>query len=335
MDSLTHIALGAVIGEAMLGRSIGKKALLIGALAQSLPDIDFVNSFFLDPSQNLLAHRGITHSFLFGALATLILAAAAYRFFNEWNVSALTWIVFLGLEIFIHLLLDACNAYGVGWFEPFSHLRISFNMLFVADPLFSVWAGVAFVALLIMKTTDRKRKYWVAGCLLFTSIYFLISVSNKLIINKKVKETLANREVEYKRYLATPTPFNNLLWYFVAEADSGYYIGYRSVFDRSASDITFFPKQKIILDSMRGVEAVDELVTFSQGYYTVDTMDSTVVFNDLRFGQIMGWTNPRAKFIFRYYLQKPEENLLVMQRGRFTGWNRKSILSMLRRIKGI
>jgi len=40
MDSLTHLALGACVGEAFFDKKIGKKALLWGALANSLPDID-------------------------------------------------------------------------------------------------------------------------------------------------------------------------------------------------------------------------------------------------------------------------------------------------------
>ena len=52
MDSLTHIVLGAAIGELMAGRKLGKKALLIGAIANSLPDIDFVASFWLDPARD-------------------------------------------------------------------------------------------------------------------------------------------------------------------------------------------------------------------------------------------------------------------------------------------
>jgi len=335
MDSLTHIALGAVIGEAVAGRSIGKKALWLGALAQSFPDIDFINSFFLDPSQNLLAHRGLTHSFLFAAVATLLFSFIARRSDRAGRMSMLKWMLFFGTEIVLHLLLDACNAYGVGWFEPFSHLRVSFNMLYVADPFFSVWAGVAFAVLLIMKMNNPRRKHWVAGCLLLTSLYFLYAVTNKLLINNKVKDTLTAQGVTYQRYFATPTPFNTWLWYFVAEADSGYYIGHRSVFDHSPSKLAFYPKQKKILDSLRHVPAVRDLLTFSQGYYTVDSVDSVIVFNDLRFGQVMGWSDPKARFVFRYYLTRPEENLLVMQRGRFTGWSRKSILAMLRRIKGI
>ncbi len=308
--------------------------MVLGAVAQSLPDIDFINSFFLDPSENLLAHRGITHSFVFAIAATLLFTAVATRFYHAHRISKTKWILLFGTEILIHLLLDACNAYGVGWFEPFLHQRISFNMLYVADPLFSIWAGIAVIALLVLKTSDRRRSYWVTGCLILTSVYFLYAVANKLTINNDVKDTLTAKQVTYQRYFATPTPFNSLLWYFVAEADSGYYIGHRSVFDHTVTDLTFFPKQKKILDSLRDVHEVEELVKFSQGYYTVDNFDSTVVFNDLRFGQVMGWNDPKAKFVFRYYLQKPEENLLVMQRGRFSGWNRKSVLAMLKRIKG-
>ena len=335
MDSLTHIALGAVIGEAIAGKSLGKRAMVVGAIAQSVPDIDFVNSFFLDPSQNLLAHRGITHSFLFAVAATLLFTVLASRFYSAYQVSTTKWIVLFGTEILIHLVLDACNAYGVGWFEPFSHQRISVNLLYVADPLFSIWSGIAVIMLLVLKRMDKRRSYWVAGCLVLTSVYFLYALANKLIINNSVKDTLTTNRITYQRYFATPTPFNSLLWYFVAEADSGYYIGHRSVFDHSPSELTYFPKQKRMLDSLRQVHEVEELIKFSQGYYTVDDRDSTLVFNDLRFGQIMGWDHPEGKFVFRYYLQKPDENLLVMQRGRFTGWNRKTVRAMLTRIKGI
>ena len=61
MDSITHIALGACMGEAFAGKTLGKKAMLWGALAQSIPDIDFIASFWMDTSSNLLAHRGFTH----------------------------------------------------------------------------------------------------------------------------------------------------------------------------------------------------------------------------------------------------------------------------------
>jgi len=52
MDSITHIVLGACIGEVFIGKKAGKRALLLGAVANSLPDIDFVASFLLPPTNN-------------------------------------------------------------------------------------------------------------------------------------------------------------------------------------------------------------------------------------------------------------------------------------------
>jgi inner membrane protein len=46
MESVTHIALGACIGEAAFSKQIGKKALILGAIAQSLPDADITASLW-------------------------------------------------------------------------------------------------------------------------------------------------------------------------------------------------------------------------------------------------------------------------------------------------
>ena len=42
MDSLTQIVLGAAVGEAVLGRKIGNKAILYGAIAGTIPDLDVI-----------------------------------------------------------------------------------------------------------------------------------------------------------------------------------------------------------------------------------------------------------------------------------------------------
>ena len=139
MDSLTHFTIGACMGEAFAGKTVGKKAMLWGALAQSLPDIDFIASFWMKTSSNLLAHRGFTHSFLFCILITPLLAMLAESIHRPHNIPLWKWLLFFGVAIFFHIFIDAFNNYGVGLFEPFSHQRISFNAIYVADPFFSIW----------------------------------------------------------------------------------------------------------------------------------------------------------------------------------------------------
>ncbi len=55
-------------------------------------------------------------------------------------------------------------------FEPFSHYRVSFEVLFVADPFYSVWLGIFFLALLILKKDNGARKYWARFGLIASSL---------------------------------------------------------------------------------------------------------------------------------------------------------------------
>lgn len=335
MDSITHIALGACIGEAFFEKGFGKKAMLWGALAQSIPDIDFVASFWLSTADDLLVHRGFTHSILFALLIVPIMALIAEKIHRPHNISYKKWALFFAAEVFMHLFLDAFNNYGIGWLVPFNEHRFSFNILYVADPFFSIWPGVAFVVLLILHRFHGLRPFFWKMGLIVPLVYLLYCCYNKYYIDRKVNEVFAQQNIPHQRYFTTPTPLNNWLWYVVAGNDSGYYVGYRSVFDlQEGMDFNFFPRNDSVLNPVDQFEYLQKLVRFSQEFYTVEKWGDTIVFNDLRFGQILGWHNPKEKFVFHYFLQYPTQNKLVVQRGRFTGWNKQEIMILLHRMKG-
>ena len=335
MDSLTHIALGTCMGEAFAGRTLGKKAMLWGAMAQSIPDLDFLASIWETPAGNLLAHRGFTHSLLFCAVITPIFALLAERWHRPHNISLRKWILFFGGVIFIHIFIDAFNNYGVGWFEPFSHWRISFNAIYVADPLFSIWPGIACIALIWLKRLKPQRKKWWQMGLGLSSLYLVYCLINKATVNLEVKDMMQKQQIGYNRYFTTPAPLQNWLWYVVAGNDNGYHVGLHSVFD-TKKEIAFqyFPRNEYLLTPIHDMEDVQQLIRFSQQFYTVEKWSDTLVFNDLRFGQVIGWTNPKAKFSFHYFLKYPAANRLVVQRGRFEGWDWQTAKVLWSRIKG-
>jgi inner membrane protein len=335
MDSITHIALGACMGEAFLDRKLGKKAMLWGALAQSVPDIDFVSSFWMNTSNSLLAHRGFTHSFLFVAIVTIFFSLIAERWHRPHNISLKKWLIFFGGVILFHVFIDAFNNYGVGWFEPFNHQRISFNAIYVADPFYSIWPGLAVILLIVSKHSWKgRRKWWMMG-LGVSSIYLLYCIFNKTMIDKDVRQILKKQNVQHTRYFTTPTALQNWLWYVVAGTDSGYHIGYRSVFDSKRQiDFEYFPRNDILLDSVENTEELQKLKRFSEEFYTVEKWNDTLVFNDLRFGQITGWQDPLNHFVFHYFLKDSADNKLVVQRGRFEGWDKNAFNSLINRIKG-
>lgn len=334
MDSLTHVVLGGCIGEVTGGKKLGKKAIVLGAVAQSLPDFDFVASFWLNPANDLLAHRGFTHSFLFVALCAPVLALLANRYLPG-TLSLRKWIGFFALQIFVHIFLDAFNAYGVAWFEPFSHQRVSFHALFVADPFLSVPLAAAFAFLLFTTAGHplRGRAAWlgVTWCVL----YLGYGVMNKLSVDAEVKRSFAKQDLAVIKYFSTPTPLNNWLWYIVANTDEGSYVGYRSVFDGEGPiEYEFFARNDSLLQPVADHEDLQHLIRFSEGYYTAEKWGDTLVFNDLRFGQMIGWRDRRGRFVFHYYLSHPHDNELVVQRGRFAGWDGAATRSLLNRAAG-
>ena len=323
------------MGEAFAGKTLGKKAMLWGAMAQSIPDIDFIASFWMKTSDNLLAHRGFTHSFLFCLIITPVLAMLAERLHRPHDISLKKWMLFFGGVIFIHIFIDAFNNYGVGWLEPFSHYRYAFNIIYIADPFFSIWPGIALLALIVLKSRITKRRIWWELGLGLSAFYLVYCTLNKSKMDGDIKNILQTQHISYTRYFSTPAPLQNWLWYVVAGDDKGYHVGFRSVFD-SKTEINFqyFPKNDSLLKPVKHHEDLQKLIRFSKQFYTVEYREDTLVFNDLRFGQILGWQYPNEKFVFHYYLQHPDDNLLVIQRGRFAKWDMNSFASLWKRIKG-
>jgi len=335
MDSLTHVVLGACVGEIVAGRKLGKKALVIGAVANSLPDIDFLASFWLNPANDLLAHRGFTHSLLFVTMLAPVLALVSDRYITPNSLTIRRWIFLYGLQLFLHIFLDAFNAYGTAWFEPFSHYRVSFNTLFVADPFITVPLVLAFAFLVFTSIDNNKRRLAAKVAVIWWAAYLGYGVMNKLSIDANVKENLDSQGIPVTQYFSTPTPLNSWLWYVVANTDRGSYVGYRSVFDSSDKvAFEFFDRADSLLDPIKDHEDLQHLRRFSQGFYTVEMWGDTLVFNDLRFGQMIGWRDRRGKFVFHYYLSHPDDNELVVQRGRFAGWDADATKSMLNRMMG-
>ncbi|MBI3221271.1 MAG: metal-dependent hydrolase [Bacteroidetes bacterium] len=335
MDSLTHIVIGAIIGEAYAGKSIGKKALVLGALFQSIPDIDFISSFFVSPSASLLAHRGFTHSLLFIIIVSLVFSFAAHKWFKKIHLTFMSWAGFIALELVVHITLDSLNIYGVGWLEPFSPQRFSFHSLFVIDPFYSVILFIAFVVLIFYRTTYHYRFVWALGSLTISCLYISLSFFNQVLVNHRLESALITQNISSQRYFATPTEFNIFLWYCVVEVDSGYYVGFSSVFDKEQFIQFYF----FLRNENRTVELSDRLelanlIRFSKGYYTIDRIEGELVFNDLRFGREAGWQHDQAAFTFHYYLQQPSKNIGRLQRGRWSQLNRSSLEALVQRIKG-
>ena len=84
MDSLTQIVLGAAIGELAQGKKLGNRAMIWGAIASTIPDLDvFVGKLYSNPVDELAFHRGISHSFFFAATFAYLMSVLTYWIYDK------------------------------------------------------------------------------------------------------------------------------------------------------------------------------------------------------------------------------------------------------------
>ncbi len=106
MDSLTQITLGAAVGEVILGRKIGNRALLWGAVGGTIPDLDVLANFFMSEVDSLAFHRGISHSIFFSVVGALIFGWLTEKFYKS---KYYKYLAFAGWAAFIFGILLLLN----------------------------------------------------------------------------------------------------------------------------------------------------------------------------------------------------------------------------------
>lgn len=323
MDSLTHIVVGACIGEAMAGKSLGKKAMLWGAIMSSAPDIDFVTNFWMSTTDTIIAHRAWTHSLIFLIFIPWAMSwLAASRWHKTSGMSFQRWFWFFFVAVLTHLFLDLFNNYGVALFTPFSDRRFTWNVLYVADPLLTIAPLMATISLVLMRSSNLSRhRKWKWG-LSLAGVYLIYALCNKWQINKELHSYVQQQEEKPLNYFTTPAPFQTWLWFTVVKYPEHFKIGYRSVFDTTKNfHWRNVPQDEMLLIDFPDTVSIKKLKQFSQGYYSIEKYGDTLVFNDFRFGQEIGWQDSLGRIAFHYYLNYPDANALVVQRGRFARWD--------------
>lgn len=291
MDSLTQIVLGAACGEAILGKKIGNKALLFGAIGGTIPDLDiFIGPWlYSNEIQAMAFHRGFMHSILFSIFGAFFFGWLVYKLYNRgkrYNTSTLKdWRLLFFWSLFTHPILDCFTPYGTQLFYPFTDYRVAFNNISVVDPLYTIPFLICLIVLLFYKRQNTKRQLWLRLGIGISSVYMLLTLGNKFYINSVFKNSLEAQEIVFNRYRCQPTIFNNILWYAVAETETAYYLGFYSILDETnrITDWKVIPKENNLIPM--DDEDLATLAWFSDDYYKVKETDTEgeYKYSDLRY----------------------------------------------------
>jgi inner membrane protein len=134
---ITHIALPLIARIAIapthaLPKSIDRRCFAAAVIGSCIPDIDALGPLFDAREPSLFAARGFSHSLVFAAIFTLIVAALFFRSASTRARSIAIAIVFASTAS--HGIVDAMSVgdVGVAFFAPFSSTRFFLPLRVIA-----------------------------------------------------------------------------------------------------------------------------------------------------------------------------------------------------------
>ena len=284
MDSITQFALGASIGEAVLGRKIGNRAPVIGGLVATLPDLD---SFIPwdDAIASMTYHRSATHSLFVLAALSPVICWLIIKIQPKLQDQRKEIFILVFLALITHPLLDAFTVYGTQLFWPITEYPVSLSTIFIVDPAYTLWLLIGFLSAMVISREKLIGHRLNAAGLILSSVYLGWTVMAKVIVDHKAEAVLAEQGIEYKRLMSTPATFNSVVWRIIGRNDEGYFDSFLSVFGQADSlQFNYYGSDDYLLDEISDHWPVQRILWFTHGFYKVTLRGGDVLITDLRMG---------------------------------------------------
>ncbi len=221
MDSITQGLLGAAIAEAGFRRRLGGRAVLWGAACGIAPDLDMIATIGGEWNE-LVHHRGMSHSLVVLTVAAPILGALAYYWPGKRQGTRLSWILLTWLALITHPLLDLCTSYGTQLLAPLSDRRFAIDAVSIVDLAYSL---PLFAAVLRARWgRDRKKSgRFAAAMLALTTAYLGLGYAQSQRAIAWAEEELAAQDFDAIEVRALPTLGNVFVYRALARDGAGRY----------------------------------------------------------------------------------------------------------------
>ncbi len=296
MDSITQIALGAVIGQAIGYKKLGHKAAVLGGFGGLLPDLDVLATPFLGEYASWKYHRHVTHSLWFGPLVGSLMGWGIWRHYGRQAGHLKPWLWVMVLALFTHPLLDLFTIYGTQLLAPFSNHRFEIPGVSIIDPIYTV---ILFLSLLlpVIRSTRRYVPITASIALLLTTSYLFFGWYLNTRAESFAVAQLQEQNIQTKQVTAYTTIFQPFLRRIVVrDNDDILRVGFVSTF--APATIKWSCQTQAAQDIRSAILATDSGQTFQ--WFTlgetniITTADKkTAYMTDARYGvpgpSMFGW----------------------------------------------
>ncbi|WP_066059380.1 metal-dependent hydrolase [Robertmurraya korlensis] len=160
MDTITHTLFGlslyGSIGKDKMDKRTKMSYLFTSVGASQIPDTDVISQLWDTEGLYQMWHRGITHSIFLTPIWALLFYVLCMVIFKvkDKRLFYLGW-----LAVIIHNTSDLFNAWGTGYFEPFSQMRITFGTIPIIDFVILSILGSSFYVSRKLRETGLKKPY--------------------------------------------------------------------------------------------------------------------------------------------------------------------------------
>jgi inner membrane protein len=320
VDWITQAALGATIGELLMGKRLGKQALAWGALFGLLPYLEGLITPWIDTARGLAVKGGMGHSLLIMVAGSCGVARGMAVLWRREKISRQT----IGVWVFVtwaaHVLVDSFSVDGVALGWPLFSTRLSLNLLSPEDFVVAVPLVVAVAVgswgreATLKKPAGKKprgkksqvkhpplaskRRKWCGWGLGLSSGYVLLVVALKFWVSTGFEADLARRGVLFQRRMEAPTAYNFLLWRSVVDSGGEFRVGYRSVFEGRDTPVrwTIYPQHAEALREVKEARETRTLQSITDGWWIARPYAKGAWLGDLRQPEDRRW-NPKKSWV--------------------------------------
>ena len=331
MDSLTQGLLGAATFAVVKNKEIGKKSLLIGAIAGTIPDLDVLLSPLFNDIEFLTVHRSFSHSIGFALLLSLLLGELFYRLYNQ-KFSRHKWNLAFFLAIFTHSLLDWCTTYGTKLISPFDDHLFSLNSIHVFEPIYT---GILLLGVIIHLARNKSSKI-LRNTLVLSTFYLVFGIISKNHAYYHFKTQLDREQIAYEDILVSPTPLNSFLWHGIAKTEDGYHFSTYSIFDgKKDVNFKFVKSNNEIIDQIQNNRLIKYYLDYTQNYPLIELDEKgNAKIYAIKYGPINYFGNPEFVYPLTFNLNDLREDNIKIDYGGTQRGPVKNYKNLVRRIFG-
>lgn len=302
MDSITQIVLGAAVGELILGKKIGNKAALWGAIGGTIPDLDVIGQFFMSDIDGLLFHRGFMHSIFFVFLIGPLISYIPYKIYlhKYIKITYFDWWLLIFSALITHPLLDGFTTWGTQLFWPFNY-RVAIKSIFVVDPLYTIPFAFFLLFSLCLPKYSIKRRVLNSTGLMISTLFLLYTPIRQMNVKQIIISDLISKKIEFEQVSIRALPLN-IIWNVSVKTKEGFYNTVYSKNTKNNLSYVYTPSNKELLpNDILISENYKKLTKMVGEMYIVDKIsDKEFIVNDLRFGKTTLDFNNEGSFMFQY-----------------------------------